>query len=70
MAKWSGYATQSEAWRKGYDWARSPVCDLPIDEAIDAAGYDFDTPEEAEFMMGAEFAQREQGPEVFSYDDE
>ncbi len=62
-ARWSGYASQSEAWRHGYDWARSegPYGEGSNFDAIEALGYDFVGPESDDFDKGSEFALGEMG---------
>lgn len=59
--RWSGYATQSIPWQRGYEWAydRGPHAELGCTEALEEWGYGFDEPEAAEFERGVEFAQGE-----------
>jgi hypothetical protein len=61
IPRWSGYDSQSEPWKNGYEWAhdRGPHGELGIDEAMEAHGYDFTSNDEDEFMKGCEFAQNE-----------
>lgn len=61
--RWSGYATQSKAWRDGYDWARGegPHAALDAFDATRAAGYDFGTKEDEQWQRGADFAGNERG---------
>lgn len=61
--------TQSAAWRAGFEWADDLSDDKPgVDEAMEALGIDFGTPECEEFMTGAEVCQAEQMGDVFGYD--
>lgn len=63
------FATQSEAWRRGYAWAGDLSEDkLNIDRALEKYGYDFDTPEFVDFLNGAEVKQAEQVGDAFGYD--
>lgn len=59
--RWSGWATQSKPWQDGYDWGADigPHCNLGAIEAAEAAGYDFDSPEDHQWQAGAEFALNE-----------
>ena len=59
--------TQSEAWRRGYEWAEDSG-GKDIDEVMEAFGYDIDMPEFDEFLNGAEFRQIEQFGDLFGYD--
>lgn len=60
--------TQSEAWRRGFQWADLDGEKLGCGETAESHGYDFDTPEWADFMNGAEFRQAEQIGDAFGYD--
>ncbi len=61
--RWSGYATQSEAWQRGYEWAysRGEHAGKGCIEASEAYGYDFTSTDGTQFSFGAKFAQVEQG---------
>lgn len=59
--------TQSEAWRRGYEWADNSQ-GRGIDEVMDAFGYEIDMPEFVEFLNGVEFRQNEQLGDQFGYD--
>lgn len=50
-----------EAWQRGYDWANGEGLHtgLDIDYAIEAWGYDLDSPEAEQFTNGALQAQQE-----------
>lgn len=63
VPRWSGFATQSKAWREGYEWenGRGPHADLDIFEAIEAHGYDLDSAEADQFEKGAEFTLGDKG---------
>lgn len=60
-ARWSGYASQSEPWRRGYDWAQGhgPQAELDCFDAPGAFGYAFDSWQDRDFASGADFAQNE-----------
>ena len=63
------FATQSEAWRRGYAWAGDlSEGNDDIDAAMERYGYDFDMPEAVEFLNGAEVKQAEQVGDRFGYD--
>lgn len=61
VERWSGYWTQTKAWQIGYEWAseRGPFAGRDIDEAIEGSGYDLDSPEAEQLVMGAGFVQNE-----------
>lgn len=60
--RWSGYETQSPAWKAGYDWAtdRGDYFHLDALEASEAAGIAIDDEVgNAEWEKGAEFGHLE-----------
>lgn len=59
MTRWSGYGTQSEPWRNGYDWGHDLDDLRPVHHAADDFGYEPDTPDYAEFEKGIDFALEE-----------
>lgn len=63
------FATQSEAWRRGYQWAGNLSDDkLDIDTVMDSFGYEIGEPEFEDFLNGAEVKQTEQVGDMFGYD--
>lgn len=65
IKRWSGYASQSPAWKAGYEWAygRGNKSNLGLIEFTESLGYDFDSDESYEVDRGAQFAQQEQSQE-------
>lgn len=63
------FATQSEAWRRGYQWAGDLSDDKTgIDETMAAFGYEIGEPEFEDFLNGANVKQTEQMGDMFGYD--
>lgn len=63
------FATQSEAWRRGYAWAGDLSDNKDsIDDITTRYGYEIDMPEFEEFLNGAEVKQTEQVGDMFGYD--
>jgi hypothetical protein len=60
MKRWSGYAAQTEAWRRGYDWANDFQDERIIPDILDDYGYGLHAPETNQFQEGVSFAQNEQ----------
>lgn len=60
--RWSGFDRQSRPWQTGYEWAydRGEYSHLDSFEALEAAGYDFDSFEAVEWQKGVDYAQKEQ----------
>lgn len=55
------------AWQAGYDWAcgEGPFPGLELSDAIEAMGWDLDSPEAELFDRGVECAQKEQEEEYY-----
>lgn len=63
------FATQSEAFRRGYRWAGDLSDNKPgIDAITERYGYEIDMPEFVEFLNGADVKQAEQLGDTFGYD--
>ncbi len=56
--------TQSEPWRRGFEWAADLDSTDTCEQRTEKLGYDFISDEWHEFMRGAEFKQNEQQREL------